>query len=225
MLDKKFWQKVFSFVLIAGVILLTTQQVVQANKTIGIVGLESRTNALILSDYTDIDDLRNSPLVIAQDVFEETLTNRLPLLKLSAANKTAYAKRVIDNETEIQASQQILSNSISALEKGDTSQALKIFDETPDYLIYGYIANLTVTHRESVATSNLAVQVKLTARVIDAKTGKLIYLGIGKGKSSNHGGAYRKPLKLGGEEIDPVCWSEAIKEASIQLVKDIKTQM
>ena len=225
MLDKKFWQKAIKFLLITGIVFSIIPQVAQAKKTFGLVGLESRVTKYNLMDYTTSEGMNRPPLIYAQDIFEDILTTGFLQHGLESVDKTTYATSRRNDESEFQQVQQILSDSISALEKGNTQQAIKIFTEQPDYIIYGYIANLTMTHRESIATSNIMAKVFLTARVIDSKTGKIICVATSEGTSSNHGGAYRKAFKIGGESISEDSWHEAIEKASDQILNKIQKRI
>ena len=240
MLDKKFWQKAFKFLLVMGIVFFTIPQVAQATKTFGLVGIESRVTKYNLMDYTTAEGLNRPPLIYAQDIFEDILTTGFQLHGLESVDKTDNARLRRSNEigfqqtvqqvqqydeTRLQQVQKILSDAISALEKKDIPQAIKIFTEQPDYIIYGYIANLTMTHRESIATSNIMAKVLLTARVIDSKTGKIICVATGEGTSSNHGGAYRKAFKIGGESISEDSWHEAVEKASDQILSKIQKRI
>ena len=225
MLDKKFWKKAFKFLLFMGIVFFTIPQVAQANKTFGLVGLESRVTKYNLMDYTTAEGMNRPPLIYAQDIFEDILTTGFLQHGLESVDKTDSATFRRSKEIEFQQVQKILSDSISALEKKDIPQATKIFTEQPDYIIYGYIANLTITHRESIATSNIMAKVLLTARVIDSKTGKIICVATGEGTSSNHGGAYRKAFKIGGESISEDSWHEAVEKASDQILSKIQKRI
>ena len=226
MTDKKFCRKAFSLILLLLPFLFFAQnKTAEANYYIGIVGIESRVNTINLGDYTNLDDLNKHPLVYAQDVFEDILTTDLPTLGLTGVDKTSYAKMARQSEAEFQRVQAQLKKSISQLDKGDTSEAVKLFDKKLDYLIYGYIANMTITHRESIASSNISVRVDLTTRIVDASTGKVVCVAIGKGESSSRGGGSRKSFKFGGEEISEECWHEALEKALGQIVERIKKQI
>ena len=164
---KKFWEKVLNlFGLISAIFLLALPGAAEANYYIGIVGIESRTNNINLGDYTNLDNLEKNPLVYAQDIFEEILTTDLPSIGLTGVDKTAYSKMARKSEEEFQRVQEQMQKSISQLDKGNATEAVKLFDKKLDYLIYGYIANMTITHRESIATSNLTVRVDLTTRIV-----------------------------------------------------------
>ena len=84
---------------------------------------------------------------------------------------------------------------------------------------------MTVTHRESIASSNLSVRIDLTTRIVDATTGKVVCVATGKGESASHGGTNRKSFKLGGDEISEECWHEALEKALNQIVARIKKQV
>ena len=210
---KKFWRAAISFfTLVPAIIIFLSPTFVEANYTVGIVGISNRVRNLNLGDYTDLTELEN-PLVYAQNVFEYTMTSGLPRTGLTGIDKTEQATSSRLNEVMFQ------------LEMGDPGKAVKLFDKTPDYLIYGYITNFTVTHRESLATSNLAVRIDLSVRIMEVSTGELVCVATGKGESASHGGAYRKAFKIGGEEISEECWTDALEKAFNQVLKSIQKQV
>lgn len=222
MTDKKFYSRVFSFILIMIVAnFFIAPKFAEANYSIGIVGISSRVNNINLGDYTNLDDLDKDPLIYAQGVFEDILTTDLYATGLNVFDKTEYAKTARISEAYFQR----LQNSMKMLDKGDTSEAVKLFDQKLDYFIYGYIANMTITHRESIMTSNIAVRVDLTTRIVDATTGKVVCVATGKGESNSHGGTYRKSFKFGGDEISEECWHEALEKALKQVMERIKKQV
>lgn len=182
--------------------------------TIGIVGMDSRIKDkdINLGDYTDLTQLEN-PLAYAQKIFADILTTDLPTVGLKGVDKTERATSARIAEANFQ------------MDLGNPAEAMKLFDEKLDYLIYGYITNMTVTHRESFVGSNLSVRVDLTTRIVDASTGKVVCVATGKGESSSHGGGYRKSFKLGGNEISEECWYEALEKALNQIVEKIKKQV
>ena len=219
---KKFWGKILNlFVTTLAIYFFTLPNFAEANYSIGIIGVESRTKNINLDDYTNLNDLSKNPLVYAQDVFEDILTTDLHETGLIAVDKTDYAKMARKSEEEFQQ----IQKSISRLDKGDTSEAVKLFDQKLDYIIYGYISNFTITHREAIATSNITVRVDLSVRIVDASTGKVVCVAIGKGESATHGGAYRKTFKFGGDEISEECWHDALEKALNQIVERIKKQV
>lgn len=226
MQGKKFWGKILNlFAATLAIYFFTAPNFAEANYSIGIIGVESRTKNINLGDYTNLDDLAKNPLFYAQEVFESILTTDLMDVGLTAVDKTSYAKMARNSEIEFQQIQNQMRKSIEHLDKGDTSEALKLFDQNLDYLIYGYISNMTITHREAVATSNITVRVDLSVRIVDASTGKVVCVATGKGESATHGGAYRKSFKFGGDEISEECWHDALEKALNQIVERIKKQI
>lgn len=223
---KKFWAKAFNLLgFMLAVFLITSPGTAEADYYIGIVGIESRTKNINLGDYTNLDDLDKHPLVYAQDVFEDILTTDLPGIGLIGVDKTSYAKMARKSEAEFQRVQEQMRKSISQLDKGNIEEAVKLFDKKLDYLIYGYIANMTITHRESIVSSNLAVRIDLTTRIVDASTGKVVCVATGKGESASRGAGHRKSFKFGGDEISEEAWHDALEKALNQIVEKIKKQV
>ena len=214
---KKFWEKVLKLVgLLLAICFFMSPAAAEANYTIGIVGIDSRIKdeKINLGDYTNLNDpnLKN-PLVHAQKSFESILTDSLPSIGLTGVDKTEQATSARIAEVNFQ------------LDHGNPAEAVKLFDKKLDYLIYGYIANMTITHRESIASSNLAVRIDLTIRIVEASTGKVVCVATGKGESASRGGTNRKTFKLGGNEVSEGCWDDALEKALNQIVEKIKKQV
>ena len=185
---------------------------VKSKKLCVIIYASVKDKNLNLGNYTDLTELEN-PLVYAQNIFSDIMTTDLPRMGLTGVDKTE------------QANSRRMDEVIFQLEMGNPAEAVKLFDKKLDYMIYGYITNLTVTHRESIATSNLTVRVDLSTRIVDASTGKVVCVATGKGESASRGGAYRKSFKFGGDEISEECWHEALEKAINQIVKTIQKQV
>lgn len=226
MTGKKLLNRTLNLIAVTlAVFFFISPKISHANYYIGIVGIESRVKNINLGDYKDLDSLNKHPLLEAQDIFEEILTTDLPQTGLIGVDKTLSSKAARQSEAEFQKMQEVMRQSFSSLEKGNTSEVVKLFDKELDYLIYGYLTNLTITHRESLATSNLTVRVDLSTRIVDAKTGKVVCVATGKGESASHGGTGRKAYNLGGKEISEESWHDAITKAVNQIVDRIKQQV
>ena len=228
MKDKKFWQKAFNlFFLFMIVIFLMPNNSAEAKYSVGIVGIDSRTVRINLDNYTRIDDSTTSPLIYAQTTFEDVMTDELPRIsnEFSGIEKTEYSRMARESEVEFQEIQKQMRTAMSGLDKGNISETVKLFDKKLDYFIYGYIDNLTITHRESLGGSNLTVRVDLTVRIVDASTGKIVCVATGKGESASHGESNRKSFKMGGEEVDVFCWDDALRKSLNQILKTIQKQL
>ena len=215
---KKFWRRVLNLgVLILAVAFFTSPACAAENYTIGIVGIDSRIKDknINLGDYIDLTQLKENPLAHAQSIFVDFWQGNPDMLSLGL---------LCVDKTEKTTSERIAQVNFQ-MDFGNPAEAITLFDQKLDYLIYGYITNLTVTHRESMFTSNLLVRVSMTVRIVDASTGKIVCVATGKGESSSHGEAYRKSFKLGGEEISEEGWHEALDKALNQIVKKIKERV
>lgn len=217
MQEKKHWRKAINLsVLILTIFLFVSPKCFAESYTIGIVGIDSRIKDkdINLGDYTDLTQLEN-PLAYAQNIFTDfwMSNNDMRSVGLVCVDKTERATSARVAEVNFQ------------MDLGNPAEAMKLFDEKLDYLIYGYITNMTITHRESLVGSNLSVRVDLTTRIVDASTGKVVCVATGKGESASHGGGYRKSFKLGGNEISEECWHEALEKALNQIVEKIKKQV
>ena len=122
---KKFWGKILNlFAATLAIYFFTAPNFVEANYSIGIIGVESRAKNINLKEYTNLDDLSKNPLIYAQDVFKEILTTDLHEIGLIPIDKTDYAKMARKSEEEFQQ----IQKSIGYLDKGNTSEVVKLFD-------------------------------------------------------------------------------------------------
>ena len=228
MKDRKFCRRVFKlFSLLIAAIFFMSPDTAEAKYSIGIVGINDRTINVNLGNYTNIDDSTEDPLVYAQTIFEDVMTDELPRIssEFSGVEKTKYSKMARESEVEFQKIQDQMKKAMSGLDKGNTSEAVKLFDKTLDYFVYGYVDNLTTTHRESLGGSNITVRVDLTVRIVDASAGKIVCVATGKGESASHGESGRKYFKYGGKEVDVSCWDESLRKALNQIVEKIQKRV
>ena len=212
---KRFWKRAFDLiVLIPAILIFVSPGFARANYAVGIVGVGSRVNNVNLGEYTDVTETEN-PLLYAQNVFTEIMTTDLPQIG---------AEFVGVDKTERTTSRR-MDEVMFQLQMGNPANAIKLFDRKLDYLIYGYITNLTITHRESFVSSNLSVDVSLSVRIVDASTGKIVCVATGRGESASHGEGGRKSFKFGGDEISEECWHEALEKALKKVMTNIKKQV
>lgn len=215
MKGKKFWKRAADLLLLTlAILFFMSPKCCAETYTIGIVGIDSRikNKDINLGDYMDLTHLEN-PLAYAQKTFETIMTDDLPKMGLYGVDKTVKASSARIAEINFQ------------MDLGNPAEAVTLFDQKLDYLIYGYVTNMTVTHRESMFSSNLLVRVDLSVRIVDASNGKIVCVATGKGESSSRGGANRKSFKLGGEEISEEGWHEALTKALEQITTKIKQRI
>lgn len=218
MKEKKFWKRAADLLVLTLTIFFFVSPTCSAEHyIIGIVGIDSRIKDknINLGDYIDLTQLRETPLAHAQSIFVDFWQGNHDMLSAGLLCIDKTEKTTSDRIAEVN----------FQMDFGNPAEAMTLFDQKLDYLIYGYITNMTVTHRESMFTSNLLVRVSITVRIVDTSTGKIICVATGKGESSSHGGAYRKSFKLGGEEISEDGWHEALKKALDQIAKKIKQRV
>ena len=225
---QKFYQKAIKFIFLFVIFLsMPATSSAAATYTVGIVGIESRVKNTNLGEYMNLAEVDKSPLNYAAEVFHEVVLDEngdLKKIGLKGIETTKYSKMARNNEAEFQRIQAEMRNAIAGLDKGNTSNAVKLFGEKMDYLIYGYINNLTVSHREAFGTSNTILNVSLSVRIVDAETGKIVCVAVGEGSASNHGGSYEKALRFGEERVELQSWLQAMKKAMNQVVEKIVKQ-
>ena len=183
-----------------------------ANYSVGLVGIESRIQSVQgtnLDNYTNLDNTRD-PIDYAQGIFSEIFTVELPNMGMDAVDISSRVEQARRDEMCFQ------------LKMGKPEKVIQNFTVRPEYMIYGYITNFTITHRETMWTNNISVEVNLTARVIDANDGQVVFVATGKGISSTHNTTAAKGFRFGGEEISEECWHDALEKSLMQIVEKMK---
>lgn len=223
---QKFYPKAVNFIFTAiFIIFLSIPAITSAEiYNIGIVGIENRIKYTNLEEYTDLNDVEH-PLVHAQKVFHDIILNgELRQIGFIGVEKTEYSKMARSNEEEFQEVQKQLRKSIPQLENGETLEVVKLFDKDLDYLIYGYMNNMTVSHRESFGSSNSIVSVDISVRIVDASTGKIVCSVTGEGSAPNHGDSYKKSFRFENKPVENESFYIALSKAMDQVVEKIKKQ-
>ena len=224
----KFYQKAVKFIFLSAfVIFISAFETADAAEVynIGIVGIENRVKYTNLDEYTEFEDGDKHPLIHVQELFHEIIRNdELMKIGLRGVETTEYSKIARNAEVEVQKVQAELRKSTSQLDKGNTSEVVKLFDQKLDYLIYGYINNMTVSHRESFGSSNSIVSVDLSVRIVDAETGKIVCVAVGEGSAPNHDKSYKKAFRFENKPVELESFYLAIQKAMNQVVEKIKKQ-
>lgn len=225
---QKFYRKASKFIFFSVLgIFFMMSAVAEAAEiyTIGIVGIESRIKDTNVDKFMDSTNADKTPLEYTQEFFQDIILNSdLQKIGLRAVEKTAYSKMARSSEMDFRKNYSYMTNAISLLDKGDTSEAVKLFDKKLEYLIYGCVNNMSVSHREAFGMSNSIVNVNLSVRIVDAETGKIVCVAVGRGSASNHGESYRETFDFGEDKITLESWREAIQKAMDQVVEKIIKQ-
>ena len=212
---KKHWKSRYNFFTIAVmlmVVFLIHSSTALAAETIGIVGITNRTHGAEesnLGNYTNLGSTRD-PMEFAQGVFSDILATELPLMDLKPLDMSERSTQARIDEMTLQ------------LDLGKPDKVITNFAVRPDYLIYGYISNFTVTHREVMGTNNISVEVKLSIRVVDSLSGKIEFVATGKGVSATHDTSAAQGFRFGGEEISEEAWHDALEKALIEIAEKAK---
>ncbi|MBR2214447.1 MAG: hypothetical protein IJ849_01655 [Selenomonadaceae bacterium] len=182
-----------------------------AKYSIGLVGIQSavqgaeKTN---IAAYVDMQDKRD-PMEFAQSVFTDIMTDELATTELETIDLSRQANMARRDEIIFQ------------LKMGDPSKALQLSDKKLDYLMYGYISNFTVTHRESLGSNNISVEVSLSAHIVESATGKAVFVATGKGTAASHG----VDLNKDGDKISTKAWTDALEKALTQIADKVKKEV
>ena len=224
---QKFYRKAIKIIFASAFIIfsLACEITEAATYNMGIVGIENRVKNTNLDEYTEFEDGDKHPLIHVQELFHEIVLNgELYKLGLKGVESTKYSQEMRNKELEFQKYQSELRKSISQLENGDTYEVVKLFDKQLDYLIYGYINNMTVSHRESFGSSNSIVSVNISVRIVDASTGKIVCVATGEGSGSNHDKSYKKSFRFENKPVEQLSFYIAFENAMNQVVEKIKKQ-
>lgn len=212
-MERKLWRAICknAFWVLSLTLWFLGTPVASANYSIGLVGISAAVQGggsnLNFSNYIDMKS-RRDPIEYAQDVFTEIMMVQLAGSGLDPIDMTERADNARRDELILQ------------LTQGDTTTAVKQFKIKPNYLIYGSIANFTVSHRESLGSNNITVETDLSIRIVDAATSKVVFVATGKGKSSTHDVDMGKNAKA--DKISEEAWHDSLEKALTQINEKIK---
>ena len=191
------------------IFLLATEQSALANYRFGVVGCYSRENVTnmpkergeIYKNLYDMlmDELGNMPGVVPCDLSLEAMRARM-------------------DEVYLQLMMQ-------EMDKGNTAVVIDDFEVHPDYLIYGYLTGLTITHREASFRANYAVRADISIRVLEAETGKVVFVSTGTGDVSSHVYPGGKKVRVGSDIVAGDCLHAALEKACEQVGKKIRSSI
>ncbi|MBQ9377020.1 MAG: hypothetical protein IJU05_04370 [Schwartzia sp.] len=99
----------------------------------------------------------------------------------------------------------------------------------PDYVIYGFLTNLGVAQSVRPGSNAYVVRADLSARVIEAATGRQVFTATGTGeasaKSYEVSVAGLRLLRFGTREFTEECLHEALGKATHQIAEKLKEQL
>ena len=178
-----------------------------ANETFGIVGCVSRVK------NTNLNEERAEHFKIFNDcmLFELQSVLAGKGYDIVDISPEAFAARV--DETYL-----------AKLDLGETAAAAD-FDVRPDYLVYGYLTNFTITYGEMAVMKNYAVRADLSVRIVDAATGRAVFVATGTGKSNSRMHRLGKVFRVGAEEISDECLDESLEAAVKQIAQKIAAKV
>lgn len=178
--------------------------------TVSIAGFVNRVS------ITNIDGSVVSSFTIVDDYLAEELLNS-GKLDVYDVSPEAYKGR--------------LDELALALELGNNRIALKDF--TTDYIIYGYLTNLSIkvseTGMDTLSGTALVGKSKtacanLSAKVVDTSTGKIVFTATGKGESTSTKTAAQYGehiLKVGSDDVTEECVHNALARAVHEIADKI----
>ena len=107
------------------------------------------------------------------------------------------------------------------LDSGNVSQIIKDFETRPDYIVYAYLTGLTVTHRESMSGANMAVRADISARILNADTGRVVFVATGTGDANSHQSSGGDAIYIGRDKVPMDTLHSAIDKACEKIQKKI----
>ena len=184
-------------VLICLILFVVMSANVEAAENFGIVDLMSRVDITNMSDE-HIEMGQGASDMIAKKLIREA--------DISVINMTSDAMRARLDEVYFQLTQGICT---------------EFKDYDCDYIIYGYLMNLTVSEGKRIAERSEAVHVDLSVRIIDTKTGKCVFVAAGSGKSkSRNYGVFK--YRIGQKNFSEEELHSAMEEATDKIVELVK---
>ncbi len=179
-----------------------------ASETFGIVGCLSRVKD------TNLNEERVEHFKVFNEVMLFELQNVLG----------ARGYDVIDISPEA-FSARVDETYLRKLDLGDTAGVMTDFNVRPDYLVYGYLTNFTISRGEAAIMKNFQVRADLSVRIVDTKTGRAVFVATGTGKANSRINRLGKVFRVGAEEISDECLDEALEQATGEIAKKIAAKV
>ncbi|MBR1552853.1 MAG: hypothetical protein IJ631_02425, partial [Schwartzia sp.] len=140
-----------------------------------------------------------------EQIEEFHIVDEYLMYELSEANLTLI-------DVSLDTSRARASEQLTQMERGALPPEIESVH--PDYIIYGYLTNLGVALSKRPDSNAYVVRADLSARVIDAATGKQVFTATGTGESSAKSYAVDlvgvKLLRFGTKEFTEECLHEAL---------------
>ena len=181
-------------IIILMIIIFTSMTSAEAEENFGIVDIMSRVNMTNMNDE-HINMVQGASDMIAKKLMRQT--------NVSVINVTGDATKARLDEIYLQLTQGICT---------------EFKDYNCDYIIYGYLMNLTLSEGKRIAERSEAVHVNLSIRVVDVKSGKCVFVAAGDGvsKARNYG-VYK--FRIGQKEFSEEELHSALEEATDKIVE------
>ena len=179
-------------------LLMLVKNVEAADESFGVVDIMSRV------DITNLDNKRVEMFHIVTDFLVTKLQREIPNIYVDDVTPEATKARL--DEVYLQ------------LNQGNCAE---FKDSNCDYIIYGYLMNLTVSEGRRLAEKSEAVRADLSIRIVDVNTGKCVYAVVGTGISKAREYKVFK-YTIQGSQFSEEELHSALKEATDDIVKKLK---
>ena len=179
-------------------------QVARAEYTMGIVGYGNRVK------HTNIPV---EALEQAQKIFSDILNTELV---------TIQGVTILDPSER--ATQARIEEMCFQLDLGNPSSVISDFSVHPDYLVYGYLTNFTITRREAMLSQNYTVRSDFTVRILNASTGQVVATASGTGITETHGANVAKDT-LEFSDISQDSWCTSVEDALTVIGKKLRKKV
>lgn len=163
----------------------------------------------------------NGDLVGYSSIINDYLVSEL----IDGGNLDVHEQQSVnDNET--------LEKTVNLIEKGKGKDALKSINT--EYVIYGYLTNISIKNSvsefnsltgTSFSAKSGTVYVNISAKVVERKSGRIVFVAAGKGESSggnNIGGQYDGHImRVANSDVAQENINKAIEKAIFEIGKKI----
>lgn len=102
-----------------------------------------------------------------------------------------------------------------------TGQAADLKTLDCDYIVHGFLINVSRSNGDAILTKNDTVTVEISARVLDVKKNNCVFITVGRGISSATQFRIGSLIKFGTAEFYEGQLNDAMKQAAQQIAADI----
>lgn len=174
---------------------------VHAKVSFGVIDVISRV------DISNLDDSKVQTFHVITDQLISKIFKDIPTIVIDDATNDSNQSRL--DEIAFQLSQ---------------GNSIEFKDSTYDYIVYGYLRNLTLSEGHRLITNSESIRVDLSIRIVDVRTGKCVFATSATGTSKASHLSVLK-YKFAGRNIDDKDLSNAFENATDKIVAKLKNSI